>query len=97
MVGHCPDHLYASDIDVGDKLHPQDRRARGSSLVQEQRPFGNSTKGRETMTEDELIQQMLAANKTAEFYKGRAAALDAEVDYLRGVVNTLLENLMGKK
>jgi len=49
------------------------------------------------MTEDELIQQMLAANKTAEFYKGRAAALDAEVDYLRGVVNTLLENLMGKK
>jgi hypothetical protein len=49
------------------------------------------------MTEDELLQQLLKATESAKFHEGRTAALDAEVDYLRGVVNTLLENLMGKK
>lgn len=97
MVGYRTGHLFTIDFNVGHKWYQEDRRARGSPLVQESRVTGNPAKGRETMTEDELLQQLLKATESAKFHEGRTAALDAEVDYLRGVVNTLLENLMGKK
>jgi hypothetical protein len=49
------------------------------------------------MTEDELLGQLLKATENAKYYEGRAAALDAEVDYLRDMVITLIEKITEKK
>lgn len=49
------------------------------------------------MTEDELLQRLLRATESAKFYEGKAAALEHEVEYLRGQVTALVENLMEKK